>query len=94
MYSILLKKKIFFSSIVTILFALSLSLSHAQEEQFLEGGHYELLDEVQPVQTGDKIEVVRCSGIAAHIAFDWSPISLSGRKTCRKMHNMSRFPLY
>lgn len=31
---------------------------NAQEEQFIEGGHYELLDEVQPVQTGDKIEVV------------------------------------
>ncbi len=25
---------------------------------FVEGGHYELLSEVQPVQTGDKIEVV------------------------------------
>ena len=34
------------------------TVSHAQEEQFIEGGHYELLDEVQPVQTGDKIEVV------------------------------------
>ena len=33
-------------------------LARAQEEQFIEGGHYELLDEVQPVQTGDKIEVV------------------------------------
>lgn len=30
----------------------------AQEENFVEGGHYELLSEVQPVQTGDKIEVV------------------------------------
>ena len=34
------------------------SQARAQEEQFIEGGHYELLDEVQPVQTGDKIEVV------------------------------------
>ena len=30
----------------------------AQETQFVEGGHYELLRETQPVQTGDKIEVV------------------------------------
>lgn len=30
----------------------------SQESEFVEGGHYELLDEVQPVQTGDKIEVV------------------------------------
>ena len=30
----------------------------AQEEQFVEGGHYELLSETQPVQTGDQIEVV------------------------------------
>ena len=37
------------------LFAAGLS---AQEEPFVEGGHYELLRETQPVQTGDKIEVV------------------------------------
>ena len=30
----------------------------AQETPFVEGGHYELLSEAQPVQTGDKIEVV------------------------------------
>ena len=30
----------------------------AQEADFIEGGHYELLDEVQPVQTGENIEVV------------------------------------
>lgn len=36
-------------------FAASLT---AQEAQFVEGGHYELLSETQPVQTGDKIEVV------------------------------------
>ena len=30
----------------------------AQEKQFIEGGHYELLNEAQPIQTGDKIEVV------------------------------------
>ncbi len=43
---------------------LSLALSffflpvHAQDGTYIEGGHYELLSEVQPVQTGDKIEVV------------------------------------
>ena len=45
-----------------LIFSLILSLfllpSHAQEETYVEGGHYELLGEVQPVQTGDKIEVV------------------------------------
>ncbi len=29
----------------------------AQDEPFVEGGHYELLSEVQPVQTGEQIEV-------------------------------------
>ncbi len=35
----------------------SLSPAMAQEEAFIEGDHYQLLDEVQPVQTGDRIEV-------------------------------------
>ena len=30
----------------------------AQDEPFIEDIHYELLDEIQPVQTGNKIEVV------------------------------------
>jgi len=30
----------------------------AQSDRYVEGGHYELLGEFQPVQTGDKIEVV------------------------------------
>jgi thiol:disulfide interchange protein DsbA len=44
----------------TVLLFLSLIAfnGYTQEEQFIEGGHYELLDEVQPVQTGEKIEVV------------------------------------
>ena len=41
-----------------ILFSLLLNPALAQTEEFVEGGHYELLSEVQPVQTGDKIEVV------------------------------------
>jgi thiol:disulfide interchange protein DsbA len=43
---------------IALLMTLSIAPSYAQDEKFLEGGHYELLDEVQPVQTGDKIEVV------------------------------------
>ncbi len=45
-----------------LLFALCFTLGmpalHAQDTEYVEGGHYELLDEVQPVQTGDSIEVV------------------------------------
>ncbi len=33
------------------------SPAYGQSEQYIEGGHYELLPEFQPVQTGDKIEV-------------------------------------
>ena len=43
---------------INLLLILGLSNVSAQEPQFIEGGHYELLNEVQPVQTGDKIEVV------------------------------------
>jgi len=51
-------KKYFIPFFASLIFA-ALGLSaNAQEEQFIEGGHYELLLEVQPVQTGDKIEVV------------------------------------
>lgn len=39
------------------LFAVTLP-ARAQDAQFVEGGHYEALRETQPVQTGDKIEVV------------------------------------
>ena len=44
--------------LVGLVFSATVATGFAQEEQFIEGGHYELLDEVQPVQTGDKIEVV------------------------------------
>ncbi len=46
------------ATLFTLLFTLSVANTQAQEELFIEDGHYELLDEVQPVQTGDKIEVV------------------------------------
>jgi len=41
-----------------LILALFLIPAYAQTEEYVEGGHYELLSEVQPVQTGDKIEVV------------------------------------
>jgi len=47
-------KKIFLGLLLTVF----LIPVHAQNEEYAEGAHYELLSEVQPVQTGDKIEVV------------------------------------
>ena len=52
------KLKFISCGLASLVMAFGLSVASAQEEQFIEGGHYELLDEVQPVQTGDKIEVV------------------------------------
>ena len=50
----------FFStlSVFVISAMLFLNVGYAQDEEFIEGGHYEVLPEVLPVQTGDKIEVV------------------------------------
>jgi thiol:disulfide interchange protein DsbA len=48
----------FLFAAINLLFIFGLSNVSAQEPQFIEGGHYELLNEVQPVQTGEKIEVV------------------------------------
>ena len=44
-------------TIIAVLAGFSLSLANAQQEPFVEGEHYQLLGEVQPVQTGDRIEV-------------------------------------
>ncbi len=49
-------RNVFAMAMATFL-SLSLSPCVAQEEPFAEGEDYQLLDEVQPVQTGDKIEV-------------------------------------
>ncbi len=46
-----------FAMAMAVFLSLSLSPCVAQEEPFVEGEDYQLLDEVQPVQTGDKIEV-------------------------------------
>lgn len=53
-----LKSRSLFTLVVGIFLTMGTSPSYSQETPFIEGGHYELLDEVQPVQTGDKIEVV------------------------------------
>ncbi|NKB77617.1 MAG: thioredoxin domain-containing protein [Gammaproteobacteria bacterium] len=57
---IMKKSKIgtFLVATLSLIFSSFLTTSYAQDATFVEGGHYELLAEVQPVQTGDKIEVV------------------------------------
>lgn len=47
-------------TIISALFTLAFltNLTFAQEETFLQDGHYEVLDTIQPVSTGDKIEVL------------------------------------
>ncbi len=42
----------------TLLATVALFAQAQTDEAFLEGGHYELLDENQPVSTGDKVEVL------------------------------------
>ena len=54
-------------------FVLSIAAVNAQDELFIEGGHYELLDEVQPVQTGDKIEVAELFWYACQHCFKLEP---------------------
>lgn len=51
------KNRNIFAITIALLLSLSLSPGIAQEEPFVEGEHYQLLDEVQPVQTGARIEV-------------------------------------
>lgn len=72
------------AALLTILFPLLLTLSianvRAQEEQFIEGGHYELLDQVQPVQTGDKIEVVEMFWYRCPYCFLLEPFIVEWRK--------------
>ncbi len=52
-----LRKRNILAMTIAVLCGLSLSPGMAQEEPFVEGKHYQLLDEIQPVQTGDNIEV-------------------------------------
>ena len=53
-----MKKITTYASLVAGFFLMLSNIAMSDQEEFLEGGHYELLAEVQPVQTGDKIEVV------------------------------------
>ena len=53
MYTLL--KKILISAAMLALFS---APAIAQDEAFLEGGHYEVLSTIQPISTGDKIEVL------------------------------------
>ncbi len=80
MYFNVLKRKTFFSLLTTTLFVLTSLPSYSQEEQFLEGGHYELLDEVQPVQTGEKIEVVEMFWYRCPHCFRLEPFLIEWQK--------------
>ncbi len=80
MYFKLLKGNSFLSLLTATLFALTSISAYSQEEQFLEGGHYELLDEVQPVQTGEKIEVVEMFWYRCPHCFRLEPFLIKWQK--------------
>ena len=52
------RNQFYLATLLSLFLVCGVAKTYAQEEEFIEGGHYELLDEVQAVQTGDKIEVV------------------------------------
>ncbi len=68
--------------IVAICFSVAsgLTIVNAQDDPFIEGGHYELLDEVQPVQTGDKIEVAELFWYACQHCFKLEPYIIEWQK--------------
>jgi len=80
MYFKLLKGNNFLSLLTATLFVLTPISAYSQEEQFLEGGHYELLDEVQPVQTGEKIEVVEMFWYRCPHCFRLEPFLIEWQK--------------
>jgi len=80
MYFKVLKGNSFLSLLTATLFALTSISAYSQEEQFLEGGHYELLDEVQPVQTGEKIEVVEMFWYRCPHCFRLEPFLIKWQK--------------
>ncbi len=69
------------SAVIGFWLAFNLAMLHAQEEQFIEGGHYELLEEVQPVQTGDKIEVAELFWYRCPHCFRLEPYIVEWLKT-------------
>lgn len=60
--------------------SLSLAPAIAQEEPFVEGEHYQLLDEVQPVQTGDRIEVAELFWYHCPHCFRLEPFLIEWKK--------------
>ncbi len=69
-----------FAIIIAVLLSLSLSPGIAQEEPFVEGEHYQLLDEVQPVQTGDRIEVAELFWYHCPHCFQLEPFLVEWQK--------------
>ena len=80
MYLNVLKGNAFLSLLTATLFVLTSVSAYSQEEKFLEGGHYELLDEVQPVQTGEKIEVVEMFWYRCPHCFRLEPFLIEWQK--------------
>jgi thiol:disulfide interchange protein DsbA len=80
MYFKLLKGNNILFLLTATLFVLTSISAYSQEEQFLEGGHYELLDEVQPVQTGEKIEVVEMFWYRCPHCFRLEPFLIEWQK--------------
>ena len=77
-----MKKTTFLPALLSgLILAFSSFFAFAQEETFVEGGHYELLLEVQPVQTGDKIEVVEMFWYRCPHCFRLEPYIVEWKKT-------------
>ena len=66
---------------MTLLASSFLVMAQEEPEPFLAGGHYELLDEVQPVQTGDKIEVVELFWYRCPHCFALEPFIVEWKET-------------
>ncbi len=79
-------------TLLSTLFMLSITTAHTQEEPFIEGGHYELLDQVQPVQTGDKIEVVEMFWYRCPHCFQLEPFMVDWLKTIPENAQLVRTP--
>ena len=67
-------------TIIAVLTSFSLSPASAQQEPFVEGEHYQLLDEVQPVQTGDRVEVAELFWYHCPHCFRLAPFIAEWRK--------------
>lgn len=81
-----------FAILSSLLLTLSVANVRAQAEPFIEGGHYELLDEVQPVQTGDKIEVVEMFWYRCPHCFQLEPFMVKWLKNIPENTQFVRTP--